>query len=692
MSHAEEDNPYLEEPARSFAPVADLERERAREHVEQLRSAIRRFDHRYYVENDPIIADRTYDQLFERLQKLEAAFGLEDSESPTARVGGAPLDELTSVEHVAPMLSIESGGDAADVREFDSRMRRELGGRVAYHCEPKFDGLSIEILYRDGRYERAATRGDGHEGDDVTEAVRTISSVPLVLSGESPASLAVRGEVYMPRDAFQAHNRERVEAGEEPFANPRNAAAGTLRQLDPGVTAERPLDCFFFDVLDSSVTFDTHWDQHQRLPDWGLKVTERSVRVDDIEDALDYRDRIAAERDALNYELDGVVLKVNDLEACESLGATARAYRWAFAYKFPARSGTTTITDIVVQVGRTGRLTPVALLDPVDVGGVTVSRANLHNQAEIRSLGVGVGDTVRLERAGDVIPDVVEVLEAETEATFTLPEDCPECHSPVEVEGPLQFCSGGLACAAQLQRAVEHYASDTGLDIEGLGEEAAEEFVDCGLIEELADLYSLTALDLTAREGWGAQSAGNLLEEIEATREPLLSDFIAAIGVPEVGPTLARDFAREFDTFDAFRSADSGALQQVEGVGPTVASHVREFFSSEANQGAIDRLLEAVEPQPLGDTEQGSDALEGLTIVFTGSIPGFTRDDLEAAVERHGANATSSVSGNTDYLVAGEGAGASKRSDAAEHDVTVSDPAEFFDWLDSAGVELDTDS
>lgn len=420
--HERPDNPYTTDPETEFEPVESLTETDATAQAEQLREAIRYHDRQYYVDADPVIPDRAYDALFSRLQALEATFGLDTTNSPTQRVGGAPLDELDTVEHVSPMLSIDSSGEAADVREFDRRVHADLGlshdtetqasldayadETVEYVCEPKFDGLSVEIIYEDGQYTRAATRGDGETGEDVTENVRTIRSIPLILRGDAPDFLAVRGEIFMPRDAFQAHNRERIERGDDPFANPRNAAAGTLRQLDPSVTAERPLDCFFFGILDSSRSFDTHWEIHETLPEWGLKVNDRTTVVEAIEDAIDYREELVSVREDLNYEVDGVVISVNDRQRCDRLGSTSRAPRWAFAYKLPARTEETTVRDVVVQVGRTGRLTPVALLDPVAVAGVTVSRASLHNPDQIVELGVDVGDRVRIERAGDVIPYV----------------------------------------------------------------------------------------------------------------------------------------------------------------------------------------------------------------------------------------------------------------------------------------------
>ena len=579
------DNPYVEAPPTDFDPVEQLDESTAREQAATLREAIRYHDYRYYVRNDPVIGDRAYDALFSRLQALEDAFDLDTTDSPTQRVGGEPLDELESVDHVAPMKSIDASGEADDVREFDARVRDRLAdagydGEVAYVCEPKFDGLSVEVVYEDGRYQRAATRGDGEVGEDVTANVRTIGAVPQRLRGDYPDELAVRGEVYMPREAFTAYNRERIERGEDAFANPRNAAAGTLRQLDPSVTAERPLSAFFFEILAASDRPDSNWADLQAFPEWGLPVSGQGERVEDIEGAIDYRDHMLEERDDLDYEIDGVVVKVDDREACDLLGSTSRAPRWAFAYKFPARSERTTVTDIVVQVGRTGRLTPVALLDPVEVGGVTVSRASLHNPEQIAELNVNVGDEVHVERAGDVIPDVTDVLEKLSEGHYEFPATCPVCDSPVERDGPMAYCTGGLACDAQLERAIEHYASRTGLDIEGLGPERLQQLMDAGLVEELPDLYDLDAEALAALEGWGERSAENLLTELDAAKEPPLDDFLAAIGVPEVGPTTASALARHFGTLDALLDADEDDLRAVDDVGEVVAREIRGFFDS----------------------------------------------------------------------------------------------------------------
>jgi DNA ligase (NAD+) len=684
LEYADPDNPYLVDPDTDFEPAEELSAEAAERQAERLRDAVREHDYRYYVAADPLVADRTYDALFARLQTLEEAFGLDAEASPTRRVGGEPLDELETVEHVAPMLSIDQSVDAEEVRDFDRRVRDAVGD-VRYVCEPKFDGLSVEVVYRDGEYERAATRGDGERGDDVTRQVRTIATVPQRLGGDSPDFLAVRGEVYMPREAFREHNRERVEAGDDPFANPRNAAAGTLRQLDPSVVAERPLDVFFYDVLDASETPDTQWETLDRLREWGLPTNDRVERVDDVEAAIDYRDELLDEREALDYEIDGTVVKVDDRGKREELGATSRSVRWAFAYKFPARTEVTTVTDVVVQVGRTGRLTPVALLEPVDVGGVTVSRASLHNPEEIARLGVDVGDEVRVLRAGDVIPDVAEVVEKHAEGTFEFPETCPVCGSPVERRGPLAFCTGGLSCDAQLVRAITHYASRGALDIEGLGEERVEQLVDEGLVTGLPDLYRLDRDDLAELDGWGERSADNLVSEIADAADPPLSEFLVALGVPEVGGSTARNLAREFGSLDAVMDAAAEELQTVDDVGPTVAEKIREFFGNEKNRAVVSELRDlGVTPQATEPPSAG-DELEGLTFVFTGSLS-VTRDAAQDLVERHGATATSSVSGNTDYLVVGDDPGRSKREDADENGVETLDEEAFAAFLEARDV------
>jgi DNA ligase (NAD+) len=664
------DNPYVRDPDTSFAPVDDLDAATAREQVRRLREAIEYHDYRYYVANDPAIADRTYDALFDRLAELEAAFDLDDERSPTRRVGGEPLDGLETVEHVVPLLSLQSSGDAAEIREFDRRIREAVGD-VTYSAEPKFDGFSIEVVYEDGVFERAVTRGDGEEGEDVSANVRTVGSVPLHLR-DAPEFLAVRGEVYMPRSGFQALNERRIERGEDPFANPRNAAAGTVRLLDPSTVADRPLDVFFYDVIETSATLSSQREAFDLLRELGFRVNDETTLVEDVEAVLDYRDRLMAARDDLEYEIDGVVAKVDDFEARERLGSTARHPRWAFAYKFPARTGETTVERIVVQVGRTGKLTPVALLDPVDLQGVTISRATLHNAAQVRDLGVHEGAAVRIERAGDVIPEVVEVVDDDAGEAFEMPGTCPVCDGPVVEEGEHHYCTNA-SCPAQLRRSLQHFCSRDAMDVEGIGEAAADRLVEAGLVESLADLYALDVADLAALDGWGERSAENLLAELERSKTVDLGTFVYALGIRHVGTERARALAAAF-SLDELLDASVDDLLAVEDVGPEVAEAVVSYFDAEANVETVERLLDAgVDPE----RRDRGDELDGLTVVFTGSVPGYTRSELSELLETHGANVTSSVSGETDFLVVGENPGRRKRERADEEGVETLDPTDF---------------
>ena len=687
-----QDNPYVGDPPFEFDPIDTLDESAAETEVGLLREAIRYHDHRYYRLADPVISDRAYDRLFSRLETLEEAFDLPSETSPTQRVGGEPLEELETVEHVRPMLSIDSSGSEPEVREFDERVRNRLAeteydGPIEYLCEPKFDGLSVELVYEDGVLQRASTRGDGEYGDDVTANVRTIRSVPLELRGDYPPFLAVRGEVFMPKAAFQAYNRERIERGDDPFANPRNAAAGTLRKLDPSITAERPLDCFVFDVLDDGgYGFETRLEEHRTVESWGFRTDEHTRLVEDIDGAIAFRDAMLDRRDGLDYEIDGTVIKLDRVDACDRLGSTARAPRWAFAYKFPARTEVTTVRDIVVQVGRTGRITPVALLDPVEVSGVEVSRATLHNPDQIEELGVGIGDTVQIKRAGDVIPYVETVVDGDEDEWFELPGRCPVCDSPIERDGPLAFCTGGIGCPAQLRRTIRHYASRSGLDIEGLGEKAVDQLMHAGLVETLPDLYTLSEADLAALDGWGETSARNLLSELGAARDPPLADFLSALGVPGVGEATAGDIARHFGTLEALLDATADELQDVEGIGPNTAAEIERFFETDRNRAILEGLRErGVTPQ---SAKTAGSALEGLTFVFTGSLEGMTRAEAQELIERHGGSATSSVSGNTDYLVVGDNPGRGKREAADDHNVPTIDRSEFETLLAERGVEL----
>ena len=686
-----EDNPYVEPNTPEFGDTDELSEDEAREQVESLREAVEYHDYRYYVENDPAVSDKTYDVLYDRLETLEDEFGLRDDDSPTQRVGGEPLDELETREHVVEMLSIDSSEDEDEVRRFDERVRDEVGD-TDYHLEPKFDGFSIELVYEDGTLEAAVTRGDGVVGEDVTENIRTVPSVPLRIR-DAPEQLVVRGEVYMPKDGFQELNKQRVERGEEPFANPRNAAAGTVRLLDPSTVAERPLDVFAYDVMSTTAEIGSQTEAVELLESLGFRVNDHNRLVDGIDGFVEYREEMLEKRDELDYELDGVIAKVNDFDRRETLGETSAHPRWSFAYKFPAKTDVTKVADIAVQVGRTGKLTPVVLLEPVELDGVTVSRASLHNQKQARRLGVRKGATVEIERAGDVIPQVRRVVEeggkdggddSREDGGFRMPEACPACGSDIVRDGEHHYCTGGVACPAQLKGRLEHFASRDALDIEGMGEEVVSVLVEEGLVESLPDLYDLTVEDLSALEGFGEKSAQKLVDEIGATKDADLDDFLTALGIRRVGKERARKLAGVF-SLDELMEADEETLLGVDDVGPEVAESVVGFFgggdgkSDENDSGGrevVDALRErGVEPERREtDTD---DAFEGLNFVFTGSVEGYTRRELEEFLELRGADVTSSVSGETDYLVVGENPGTTKREQADEHGVETIGEDEF---------------
>lgn len=683
-----------------MADPDDLDREEAEERIAELREEVRRHDYLYYVENRPEISDAAYDRLFGELRELEEAFPeLRTDDSPTQRVGGEPLDELPSVEHTAPMLSLDSGTEPEEVREFHERVLRNLGedAVVSYVLEPKLDGASVEVVYREGRLVRAATRGNGVTGDRITENVRTIPAVPLRLrtaDRPAPPALAVRGEVFMRLGAFDALNRRLAERGEEPFANPRNATAGSLRQLDSRITAERPLDFFAFEILASEgVDLDTQWASLEALREWGLPVNERLERAAGPEEIVAYHAALADEREELDYEIDGVVAKLDDLDRRAELGATSHHPRWAFALKFPPRQEVTTVRRIVPSVGRTGVVTPIAFLRPVDVGGVTVSRANLHNREQVAEMDVREGDRVRVHRAGDVIPQVVERVgdgeEGEERADpFEMPETCPSCGAELVERGPHTFCPNAFECPAQLAGRLEHFGSRDALDIEGLGEETARLFVREGVVESLPELFDLTAGDVEALEGFAETSARNLIRAIEAASTAELRRFLYGLGIPEVGSTVARDLARHFGSLEALRRATADDLEEVDGVGPKMAEQIAAFFAEERNAELLDALAERVEilEPELPDRRP----LDGRRFVFTGALDRFTRREAQETVERLGARATSSVSGATDVLVAGENPG-SKLERAREEGVEILDEDAFVSLLEEHGAAPDGD-
>ncbi len=674
---------FKKNPSTDFESIDDLSSSEARQEIDALREGIEYHDYLYYVKASPVISDATYDRLFKRLQELEEAFPqFQSDDSPTQRIGARPVSKLAKVEHLVPLLSLNAALDESEVEQFVAMVHRETGDSEAtFVLEPKFDGVSVEIIYKEGAFECGATRGDGFQGEDITHNLRTIRAIPLKLKGNgTPSTLAVRGEVFMSRQGFQQLNRERVANGEEPFANPRNAAAGLVRQLDPRMVRERPLDIRFYEILQSDAKRSKyHWDALGQLREWGLKTDSHSSRSSSFKEIKTAYSELLDERDELDYEIDGLVVKLDSYELREKLGTRQRSPRWALAWKFPPRQEQTRVESIAVQVGRTGMLTPVALLDPVDVGGVTVSRATLHNEDYVRKKDIREGDAVRIARAGDVIPEVIERVPEPGRRQgkqFAMPVRCPSCGTEVVREGAYYFCPAGLSCKAQLTGSIVHYASRQALDIEGLSEKTAAQLVNRGMVKDLSDLYKLSVDDIEGMEGFARKSAEQLRHAIQKSGKPDLARFLYGLGIRHVGRHNAQVLADRFRTLDAIMKAPREQLEEVPEIGPEVARSVRAFFDEKQNLDIVNRLLDAgVEVRkvaaPSGDT-----LLSGKTFVFTGELDSYTRTEAQDRVEELGGRASSSVSGNTDYVVVGKGPG-SKLDEAKKHNVKTLDEKAF---------------
>lgn len=676
---------------------------KAAERIAKLRAEIRHHDYLYYVEDRPDIADADYDRLFHELEDLEKQFpDLIADDSPTQRVAGQPLDAFPTIEHAAPMLSLDSHQEEAALRRFDERLRKGLGEGfpVEYVLEPKLDGLSVELVYRDGALLQASTRGDGRKGEGITANVRTISSVPLRLRDGGghpiPPFLAVRGEIIMFSKGFDKLNESLIAEGKEPFANPRNAAAGGVRQLDPQITATRPLHLYAYDILASEGLegIETQWDVLQALKAWGLKVNERVRKGTTVDDIQAYHNGLESARDDLGYEIDGVVIKLNDLEARETLGWTSRHPRWAFAYKFPPRKEITRILSILPSVGRTGVVTPVAIMLPVEIGGVTVARATLHNREEVARKDVREGDRVRVQRAGDVIPQVIERIEEpdrERAPEWRMPDACPSCGTALTERGPFTVCPNSFECPAQLAGRIVHFASRDALDVEGLGDETSKLFVSKGLVLQLPDLFEIGADQLMELEGFAEKSANKLVEALKkAASAAELPRFLYGLGIPEVGVAVARDLARHFGTFARLRGSDEAVLQEVPGVGPRMAEQITTFFREPHNAAVLDELMgkmNLVETEPSAQEAASVKPLAGQKWVFTGGLSRLSRRDAQAHVESLGARATGSVSKATDVVVVGEDAG-SKAEDARKLGVKTMNEEEFVDFLAGNGIAV----
>jgi len=734
----------------------------AADRIAELRREIRHHDYLYYVRDAPEISDEQYDRLFRELAALEETHPeLRTTDSPTQRVAGQALAAFPTVEHAAPMLSLDSDQDPASLRRFDERLRKALaehrpGQAVAYVLEPKLDGASLELIYEDGVLTSASTRGDGRRGEGVTQNVRTISSVPLRLrpagsaaTGDDrgreggralPAFVAVRGEVIMRADGFDKLNESLLAAGKEPFASPRNAAAGALRQLDPQITAARPLDLYAYDILSWGESWGkqappvaSQWEVLESLADWGLRVNTLARRATSLDEIFAYHAELEARRDDLGYEIDGVVIKLDDLAAREAVGWTSRHPRWAFAFKFPPRKEVTRILSILPSVGRTGVVTPVALMLPVEIGGVTVARATLHNREEVARKDVREGDRVRVQRAGDVIPQVVEHIdepERERAPEWRMPAACPSCGTALVERGPFTVCPNAFQCPAQLAGRIVHFASRGALDIEGLGDETAKLLIAEGLVRQLPDLFDLRAEPLLALPGFAEKSSQKLVAALARAAHVELARFLYGLGVPEVGFSVARDLARHFGGFAALRNAGEAELQQVRGVGPRMSEQIVAFFHEPQNAAILDALLQRVRlieapPMPAlpaggpgaagaavgdggtagagaaagaagaaGGAGPGGSAaaaagqpLAGKRFVFTGALERLSRRDAQELVEALGARATGSVSKSTDYVVVGEEAG-SKAENARRLGVATLDEAAFLELLREHGAIL----
>jgi DNA ligase (NAD+) len=669
--------------------------QQAEARISELRAEIEQHDYLYYVLDAPTIPDAEYDRMMRELQALEAEYpALISADSPTQRVGGEPLEGFATVRHRTPMLSLGNAFSAEEIHQFHERVVKGLEtDHVDYVAEPKLDGVAISLRYQNGRLQQAATRGDGATGEDVTSNVRTIAAIPLLLKRHAgappwPRSIEVRGEIYMPLAGFEAYNALARKEERKELVNPRNAAAGSLRQLDPRLTAQRPLAFYAYSLVAENAP-ESHFEALQLLKGWGLPVNPEVRRVRDAEGCVEYYQRMGEKRESLAYEIDGVVFKVESVDEQETLGYVSRAPRWAIAQKFPAQEEITRLLGIDVQVGRTGALTPVARLEPVFVGGVTVTNATLHNLDEVRRKDVRVGDWVVVRRAGDVIPEVARVVLERRQGEppeFEMPDQCPVCGSAVErVEGEAVFrCTGGLFCGAQRTRSIQHFASRRALDIEGLGEKLVVQLVDSGLVHSIADLYSLQREQLMGLERMGEKSADNLLAELERSKNPDLDRLLYALGIREVGEVTASSLARHFGSLEKLMEASEEELVEVPDVGPIVASHVHAFFREAHNREIIAGLQQAGLRWQAPESSDGEQPLAGQTWVLTGAL-GMPRAKAKTLLESLGARVTGSVSARTTMVLAGEAAG-SKLRKAESLGVEVIDEEAFRELMNTHGV------
>ncbi len=659
--------------------------------VAALRREINHHNRLYYTLDSPEIPDADYDALFDRLKELEQEYELVTQESPTRRVGSEPLSQFAQVTHEQAMLSLDKVFNEQDLKDFESRVKKRLNteANLEYSCEPKVDGVAVSLLYHNGVLERAATRGDGQTGEDITHNVRTIHTIPLRLDTQGlTGRLEVRGEVYLGKAGFDRMNGDAKREGGKTFVNPRNTAAGAVRQLDPRKAAKVPLQmyCYSIGLVDGVELPGRLSDVFKLLEDWGLPVNpDRSVEMG-VDGCLNYCLSLLYKRNALKYEIDGAVIKVNDLQTQLELGQNARTPRWAMAYKFPAEEKSTQVLDVEFQVGRTGTITPVARLEPVFVGGVTVSNTTLHNMDEVKRLGLHIGDSVIVRRAGDVIPKIIRVIPPKQNAAsgiIVMPTHCPACGSVILKEGEvLNKCSGGLICPAQRKESIKHFASRSGLDIEGLGDKLVEAMVEQELISTVADLYRLDELQISGLERMGPKSAKNLITAIKKSKHTTLPRFLYALGIREVGEATAQALAHHYQDLRTIIEASAEEHEQIQDIGPIVAAHIEAFFRQEHNLSLIGRLLKCGFNLEEGADRANSSNLAGQTFVLTGALEQMTRDEAKFRLQEFGAKVANSVSKNTSVVVAGPGAG-SKHAKAEVLGIKIINEAEFLELLEN---------